>query len=465
MKSAVIGDFMLDVNCHCVVERISPEAPVPVAKLVSEKYFLGGAANVAVNLRGLGSDVDFYSLIGNDYEDLVSELLNSQGINSFLVKDSKRKTTIKKRILAQNSQILRVDQEETHELEKHFEDEILASFTDRLANYDFVILSDYSKGLVTERISREIISLCNLNDIKTYVDPKTSDFSKYNGAYLIKPNEKEAGLACGFPVQNKSYDALKYLSKFSSSGIGIFTAGADGVYAYDKQTDKLEHFSAIDIPVYDVTGAGDTFISVLAFSQALGYDFNKSLSHAIKGSSIVIQRLGCSSVSRNDILTEETSKDNNRIFFSAEELKRKLEAEHEQDRIVFTNGCFDILHVGHLSYLNASKKLGKVLVVGLNSDKSVQRLKGNSRPINKDDERAEMLLGLQAVDYVVVFEEDTPEKLLEVLQPDVLTKGKDYKINEVVGRNHAKEVVLIDFIPAKSTSLIIQKLEGNEKTT
>lgn len=460
MKAAVIGDFMLDVNVYCNVTRVSPEAPVPVALFESEEYFLGGAANVARNLSSLDVSVDFYSLLGNGYESIIQELFESENLNDCCFVDNKRPTTIKKRIISHNNQLLRIDEESVDSLPSYLESEVLKKFETKIIEYDFVIISDYAKGFLTDSITSSIIEMCRSCNIKTYVDPKSQNFEKYKGAYIIKPNESEASLACGFSALKHPKECLELLGKFSSSDLSIFTAGPNGVYFLDKSNqgiDNFENIPAQNISVFDVTGAGDTFIAVLAYTQALKYSVKESLQFAVKASSLVIQKMGCASVTKNEIF-QMTFSGSSLIFSDVKDLKSELNSLKTAGKIVFTNGCFDLIHAGHIKYLEESKRLGDILVVGLNSDISVSSLKGKNRPINNQLNRAEVLASLKSVDYVIIFEELTPINILQVLRPNILTKGKDYDLKDVIGKEYVDEVVLIDIIPGLSTTSLVSKI-------
>lgn len=451
-KILVIGDFMVDNYTWCECSRVSPEAPVLIAKSLKEDKRLGGAANVYANLKSLGSDVFALGVVGDDEggkflkEKLQGEFLTQKG----------RKTPFKNRIMAHNQQVLRVDEEDTSEI--LLENELIALFDEKIKAFKAVVLSDYAKGVLTRKVCKAIISKAKSLNIPVLIDPKGSDFSKYSGATLLTPNKKEALEA--LKLENLERENLekgiKKLKEDFSLRYSIITLSEAGIALFDK---SLKIAPAKALEVYDVTGAGDSVIAVLAFCLANEIEIFKACELANEAAAVVVSKIGSVSVSFEMIKSFKRRDFENKIK-SKEELFELLKPSGK--KIVFTNGCFDIVHFGHISYLQKAKSLGDILVVGLNSDASVKRLKGESRPINSEFQRACMLAAFYFVDFVVLFEEDTPLELISFLKPDVLVKGADYKDKFVVGSNLVLRVELIDFEEGFSTTKFIEKIR-NEK--
>jgi len=462
----VLGDFMIDHYLWGNCERISPEAPVQVVDIAKETTVLGGAGNVVNNLRTLGAKVSVAGVIGDD--DNGQELrvmLESIGVNTqeFVVQHQ-RKTSKKSRIIAVSQQILRYDKESKEDILETSVVKILNNLTQSISNYDAIILSDYGKGVLTPKLCQEVITLANKYKVKLFVDPKGSDFSKYKGAYLLTPNKKEAILATGIEIQDKASleKALLKLKKGCDLDISLITLSEDGIAIYDK---KMQIFPTVAKEVFDVTGAGDTVIASIAFALSAGKSIEETASFANLAAGVVVGKIGSATVTLDEIeeyeasLHKSTSDAHIKSFEEIDTLVKRYKAQGK--KVVFTNGCFDILHVGHVKYLQIAKSFGDVLIVGLNSDASVSRLKGPSRPVNIAEDRAYLLAALEAVDFVVPFEDDTPYELIKMIQPDVLVKGGDYKGKEVVGTEFASELKLVDFVDGKSTTKTIQKIQGS----
>ncbi|EAJ6136780.1 D-glycero-beta-D-manno-heptose-7-phosphate kinase [Campylobacter lari] len=447
-KILVVGDFLVDHYIWCDCTRISPEAPVMVLKSQKEDKRLGGAGNVYANLKSLGADVFALGLVGDDE----SGRFLKENLNARLLVEKDRKTPLKSRVLSHSQQVLRLDDE--NDFDTKLEDEIIQEYKKIAKDYDAIVLSDYAKGVLTLKVTKALIEHANTLNLPILIDPKGSDFSKYQNATLLTPNKKEAIQALGVEKIDNLEKALKKLKDDLNLTYSIITLSEEGIALYDE---KLHIIPAKALEVYDVTGAGDSVIAMLAYALALKVDIIKACELANDAAAVVVAKVGSVSVSLEEIKNLKKASFEDKIK-SKEELVKLL----QNQKVVFTNGCFDIVHYGHIKYLEKAKKLGDILVVGLNSDESIKRLKGNLRPINLEFQRACMLASMYFVDYVVIFNEDTPYELIEFLKPDVLVKGADYKDKEVVGSNLVKKVELIDFEDGFSTTNIINRI-ANDK--
>ena len=460
----VIGDLMIDHYLWGNCKRISPEAPVQVVDISKETTVLGGAGNVINNLVALGADVSVSSVIGDDDNGIeLTDMLLSIGVDTEnIITQKDRKTSKKSRIIAVSQQILRYDKESKENITAQSCEHIINSLKKVISTYDMVILSDYGKGVLTDTLSQEIIKLANRHDIKVLVDPKGSDFSKYKGAYLLTPNKKEAILATNIDINSKESlkDALLKLKKECELGISLITLSEDGIATYD---DKLKIFPTVAKEVFDVTGAGDTVIASIAFALSAGKSIEETARFANLAAGVVVGKIGSATVTLEEIeeyeasLHKSSSDTHIKSFSDIDNIVKRYRKNGK--KIVFTNGCFDILHIGHVKYLQEAKSFGDILIVGLNSDESVSRLKGPTRPINTAQDRAYLLAALEVVDFVVPFEDDTPYSLIKMIKPDVLVKGGDYKGKTVVGTEFALELKLVDFVDGKSTTKTIQKIQ------
>lgn len=465
-KVLVVGDLMIDHYLWGSANRISPEAPVQVVDIDKETTVLGGAGNVVNNLRALGCEVSVISVVGDD--DVSHELksmLDAIDTKSYLVKEDERKTSKKSRIIASHSQVVRYDKESKENITKSSEAEVLKKFSTLCAEVDIVLLSDYGKGVLTTSLTKDIINIAKSKNKKVLVDPKGLDYSKYNGAYLLTPNKKEAQEASGINItdDNSLVDALKKLKDVAKLDISLITLSEDGIAIFDE---KLIMRPTVAREVYDVTGAGDTVLASLGYSLALGKDIVSALEFANLAAGVVVGKLGSATATIDEIEHYRASINKTSIeahIKSFEELKIQVERLKKLGKkIVFTNGCFDILHRGHVSYLDIAKSYGDVLILGLNSDASVRKLKGKSRPINSEEDRAFVLSALESVDFVTVFSDETPYELIKMVEPDVLVKGGDYEGKEVVGSDIAREVKLVQFVDGKSTTKTIAKIQSCE---
>ena len=459
-RIAVFGDIMLDHYLIGETDRISPEAPIQVVEVETEKYILGGAGNVVNNLVAFGSKISLFSVVGDDEnEKKLTKMLKNIFVNiSGVIKDSSRKTAVKSRIISRGQQIIRFDRESEHTISKEIEDQIINIFKRDILKFDVILISDYGKGLVSDRLSRTIIEIANKNDIKVLIDPKGDDYLKYQNAYLIKPNRKEAieSLNIG---SNIDEIGLELIRKYGFQNV-IVTLSEDGMKLFQKDK-NVESFPTKAKDIFDVTGAGDTVLASLGVGIASSISLKESIHFSNSATAIVIGKIGTSTVTYDEVLEyehQENIKSGDSKIRSWEEILKFLE-KNRYKKIVFTNGCFDILHIGHIKYLEEAKSFGDILIVGLNSDRSVRELKGKTRPINYENDRAYLLAGLESVDFVTVFDEDTPYKLIKYLKPNTLVKGGDYKGKDVVGSDIVDKVKLVNFVAGKSTSKIIKKIE------
>ena len=455
-----VGDLMLDHYIWGSCDRISPEAPVQVVKINNETYTLGGAGNVVRNLLSLGANVSVASVLGDDEAGKkIKEKLAELNVKDELILTEKgRESSIKSRIMASHQQVVRIDKESVVKI--NLEDELVLKVKENLANFKAVLLSDYGKGVLSEKVCQEIINECVRLKIPVLIDPKGSDYSKYKNATLLTPNKKEASEATNLKIKDKAEleKAIKQLKDELNLTYSLITISEEGIALYD---DKLHIFAAKAKEVFDVTGAGDTVLATLGYMLANGADIKEAIKIANLAAAVVVAKIGSATASFSEIeqlLNSSFGANFEHKLKSVEELEEIL-SQKGKKKVVFTNGCFDILHAGHVKYLARARELGDLLVVGLNSDASVKRLKGEARPINSQDDRACVLSGLGFVDYVVIFDEDMPLNLITKIKPDVLVKGADYKGKEVVGSEIVKEVRLIDFVEGKSTTGIIKRIK------
>ena len=464
----VIGDLMIDHYLWGSCDRISPEAPVQVVNVKKESSVLGGAGNVINNLVTLGSVVDVISVIGNDSvaNELKSLLEKIDVPTSNLVVENNRKTSKKSRLIASQQQVLRYDMESIDDINENSHKQIIQTLEKNIDKYSSIILSDYGKGVLTTNLTKEIIKIANKNNIKVLVDPKGKDYSKYKGSYTLTPNKKEAMEATNIDIKDESslIEALKSLKTQCDLEVSLITLSEQGIAIFD---DELTIKPTVAREVYDVTGAGDTVIASIAFALGNNLDIKDAIYFANLAAGVVVGKIGSATTTLDEIYEYEYSlhKSNSTSHIKTfDEIKTLASKLHNQGKkIVFTNGCFDILHVGHVKYLEVAKSYGDVLILGLNADSSVRKLKGPTRPINTQDDRAYILASLESVDYVVIFEEETPYELIKLIKPHVLVKGGDYEGKEVVGQDIADELKLVQFVDGKSTTNTIKRIQENEK--
>lgn len=451
----VIGDMMLDHNIYGSIEKIANEAPIPVLHKSSELYTLGGCGNVLMNVDALGCNKLFIlSMIGNDsYGDIIKGILNEKNISTALIK--KDTTIVKHRFFCNNKIIFRYDDENIYDLSEEDENYIYKSFVDIINNntIDSVIFSDYNKGFLTNNICKKIIELANIHKIFTFVDPK-NNYVKYKNCSLIKPNRNEVRKLFNIDINdNNINEVLINVKNMVQSKHVIITLSDKGI-SYIDDNNKIYNQPTAALDVIDVTGAGDIVNAIVSYYLPL---YNKE--YVIKLSSYIatksVSSLGTYVIKKEDILYANKHFNENKLL--------DLEyTKYLSKPIIFTNGCFDILHKGHIELFNYCKTLIKdgILIVGLNSDESIRKLKGQERPINNLDTRIYMLSSLSMIDYIIVFNEDTPYELLKVLQPHTLVKGGDYILDTIIGKEFCKNINIFNTIQGYSTTNIISKIKS-----
>ena len=459
-KILVIGDLMLDHYLWGNCNRISPEAPVQIVDIDRETTALGGAGNVINNLITMGANVTVLSVIGEDNngEELLGMLKSSGVDTSGLVKQKDRHTSKKSRVLASHQQIIRYDMESKNDINLKSEDELYKNFKQIIENFDAVLLSDYGKGVLTDTLTCRLIKLAKKHGKFILIDPKGEDYSKYKGATLVTPNRKEACEATKINIKDEESlcEAGELLKNSLELDYAVITLSEDGMAIFD---DEITKVPTVAREVFDVTGAGDTVLASFGYALSCGLDIKQSALFATSAAAVVVGKLGSATVSLDEIDMYKHSLRSGRAdskVKTKEELVELLKNFRDK-KIVFTNGCFDILHTGHVKYLETAKSFGDMLIVGLNSDASVRRLKGKNRPINIGEDRAYVLSALESVSFVVEFGEDTPYDLISAVKPDILVKGGDYKGKKVVGSDIVKELRLVDSVDGKSTTQIIER--------
>ncbi len=467
LKVLVAGDFMLDEYVWGQVERISPEAPVMVVNVERETRVLGGAGNVVNNLVGLGAQVAVLGLVGQDSPGKILQYeLKRLGVEpTGLFADPQRQTTLKTRIIGGNQQIVRIDRENREPAATWFLREAEQYFEALLSDLDAIILSDYGKGVLTEALLAAIISRGRETTLPVVVDPKGQDYSRYRGATIITPNRKEAELAVGYPLRRRE-DLLKAgqeLCRTCDTEAILITLGAEGMSLFLRDQPPQE-IPAQAREVFDVSGAGDTVVAVMALGLARWRQPLLAAQLANLAAGLVVGKIGTAPILRSELtaaLQTQPWPRPEKIINLAELrlLAPRLQAQGK--RLVFTNGCFDLLHWGHIKFLEASRRLGDVLIVALDTDDSVRRVKGAGRPVIPEDQRRHIVAALETVDFVTVFASEQLPEILTALKPEVLTKGSNYPAAEVSGRevvqSYGGQVVIIPITdPVSITGLIRQ---------
>jgi len=451
MNIIVLGDVMLDINYICNITRNAPEASIPIYEVKDTKYILGGAGNVVKNLNNLKTNVEIITVLGDDiYGKKIQNILNENNIKNKCFIDNKRYTTQKNRLFYNNTLVNRYDIEFIDDIDINIETMIYNYIFEKINTVNAIIISDYNKGVVTNNLCKKIIETANKNNIKTFIDPKLKNIEKYSNCFCFKPNMSEAIQLTNEKNIDNIFNSIRTL--INPDNI-IITDGSNGMYL----NNSINHYKHEEtINAIDVTGAGDIAICILCYIWLLEKNISLgcSISNFICGKSV--QFIGNYNLSMNNIYDYYFK---NKIIYDYEINKLKYLNKIKQfNKLVFTNGCFDIIHSAHIKLLNFSKKQGDLLIVGLNSDDSIKRLKGPTRPINKIDERSELLFNLQIVDYIVIFDDDTPFNILSQIKPNILIKGSDYNKNNIIGKNFVDEIILFDFINGKSTSNIIKQI-------
>ncbi len=468
IRCLVIGDLMLDEYLWGKAERISPEAPVQVVDVLREELRLGGAGNVVNNLVSLGAQVSVCSVIGDDENGwaLLKDFSRRGLAIDAIFRDETRRTSRKTRVVASNQQIVRIDRESREPISPEMELSVCDWISSNAASYSVILLSDYLKGVLTPKVINTVISAAREGAIPVLVDPKGTDFARYHGATLLTPNRKEAEAAAGIAIRD--IDSLVRAAGLIMEKTGLehllITRSEEGMSLFSRSGAAV-HIPTLAREVFDVSGAGDTVLASLAVGMAAGLGMAESAWLANIAAGIAVGKLGTSTVVPDEIIAAIalTHSDSDSKIKNRDVLAGIIDAVRNQGRrIVFTNGCFDLLHAGHVKYLQKARSLGDLLVLGLNSDASVRRLKGDKRPLINEEERAHILAALDCIDFVVLFDEDTPLELITALRPDILAKGGDYTADGVVGKelveSYGGSVELVSFVDGKSTTTIIDRI-------
>lgn len=465
----VVGDVMIDRYIVGDVERISPEAPVPVLREATSYARPGGGANVALNLAGLGLQVTLAGFVGDDSAGAeLCHLLEGAGVTSYALVKATLPTITKTRIVSRTQQLLRIDVESRERHSSGDEAALRQAAVDAVRHADAVILSDYAKGALTPDVCTAVIAAARKKGVPVLVDPKTRDFAKYAGATTICPNLHELSAATGVDVH--AADELLQAGRDLLAGLEInfltVTMSERGIHVLRRDAQSEYHSPARAREVFDVSGAGDTVIATLAASLAGGLGTDAAVELANVAAGIVVAKLGTVPVAAHEIVSELTVSSGvtsaDKVLDQARAVERVREWRASGETIVFTNGCFDLLHIGHITLLEDCRRFGSKLVVAMNTDRSVSRLKGPTRPIVGENERTRVMAALGSVDLVVLFDEETPLRLIQAVMPDVLVKGGDYTVDTVVGHEDViaagGRVEIVPTVPGFSTSNIVKKM-------
>ena len=479
-RVAVIGDLMLDEYLEGQVSRISPEAPVPVHLVKGSHVSCGGAANVALNVAKLGGQVSVFGVIGQDEAGatLVRLLEQAQVHTRHMVRTKDRHTIKKTRVSASRQQLVRIDWEASFPITQEWEEHFLAGLSQEPV--DVIILSDYGKGCLTSSFIAAVMSFAKRQAIPVIVDPKGHDFSRYEGATLITPNRLEALQAIGFDATDERppRTLLEELLRQVPVKGALVTLGDQGMIgAFRSEPEEQVFLSAVPREVFDVSGAGDTVVALMALGLSAQLDLAEAMKLANAGAGMVVEKWGTQPLSAaelvaglsglEDLPNSAHSHSSAQKMVTLDQLLDRIgQGEGRRKKVVFTNGCFDILHAGHVSYLEKARQLGDLLVVGVNSDQSVKAIKGSDRPFNHEMDRMTVLAALGCVSFVVLFSEETPLELIKAIGPQVLVKGADYQLSSIVG---AKEVLdqggavkTIDLVAGRSSSRLIDHLRTDK---
>jgi D-beta-D-heptose 7-phosphate kinase/D-beta-D-heptose 1-phosphate adenosyltransferase len=468
-----LGDIMLDRFAYCDTERISPEAPVPVLLLKRTQSMLGGVGNVARNIAALGGQAILMGLLGRDQAgDEVRALIGeTSGIADAHIASARRPTICKTRYIAGHQQLVRVDEESPHDLEKDEEEALIAALDRHLPQSDAVILSDYAKGTLGTTIIEAAIARARLRGIPVYVDPKSTDFTRYRGATCIAPNLKELAAAAQMPVATNAeiIAAATKVMRAAEAEIILATRSEKGMVLVEA-SGAVHIESARAREVFDVSGAGDTVMAVLALARASGHSLPQAMHLANTAAGIAVSKLGTATVELDELMLELSrdlrDRDWHRAkYYSIAEAETLVRRWKDRGLSVgFANGCFDVLHAGHIALLAAARAQCDRLIVALNTDRGVRRLKGPERPVNALDDRSAVIAAIESVDAVISFDEETPIELIRRLKPDVLVKGADYTIEGVVGAEDVQatggRVLLVDLVEGRSTTRLIEAIRA-----
>ena len=468
-KILVLGDVMLDQYIFGSVDRISPEAPIPIININKTNYTIGGAGNVLKNLNSLNIKTSFISIVGNDVagKTLKKCIEKLKNVEYALPIDKNRKTTCKTRYISDGQQLFRTDDETIDSLDEDLKDKIFKYFQLFIEQTDIIIFSDYGKGVFIDKdFCQKLIKTASKVNKKIIVDPKGNNFEKYEGVFFITPNSKEAFNATKInPIDNNlSEKCGKIIINNNWSENVLLTRGANGLSII--QNKRTDHIKSNTEEVFDVTGAGDTVISLFSAAIAAGNNYINSAYFANIGASVVVKKLGTASLTSEELINSISSEKKYKIFNKNNITNTVSNWKNNKLNIGFTNGCFDLIHSGHIDMFKQAKEVCDRLIIGINSDQSIKRLKGEKRPILDLEARQKIIASLDMVDAVIFFEEDTPLKLIELIQPDFLFKGADYKINEIVGAEYIKSIggktIRIKLTKNQSTTRLVKMLNtGN----
>ncbi|UYN93441.1 MAG: D-glycero-beta-D-manno-heptose-7-phosphate kinase [Enhydrobacter sp.] len=466
----VIGDSMLDVYVSGSVDRISPEAPVPVIRQLKTRESVGGAANVAANIGGMGGICHLISCVGMDAEgDRMAGLLHTAVTRFDLLRDSAHGTTVKTRMTAGQHQLLRLDREESDPISRQSEDAVLATVAQRLQECRLMVISDYNKGTLTDKVLMQAIAMARANDVPVLVDPKRRDFTRYRGAAVIKPNRAELAAATGLPVKTDAEIERAAAAAASITGAHILVTRSEAGMTLFHADGAAVHLPTLAREVFDVTGAGDTVMAAFATALASGRTMEEAMAFANVAGGLAVSKLGTAIVSADEIeaeaerarMAEDRSTVSGGLATVDEAVELRALWRSQGLTVGFTNGCFDLLHPGHVALLREAAGACDRLIVGLNADASVKRLKGPTRPVQDEAARATVLAALRHVNLVVLFEEDTPRRLIERLMPDLLVKGADHKVEDIVGADivvaAGGRVMTVELVEGQSTTRLIAR--------
>jgi D-beta-D-heptose 7-phosphate kinase/D-beta-D-heptose 1-phosphate adenosyltransferase len=467
----VLGDVMLDRFVYGSVERISPEAPIPVVKVERLVDMPGGAANVARNIAAMGARAILLGVVGEDLwaQELRAQLKLSPSIEAHLIADSSRPTSVKTRYVADGQQVMRADRESRIALAAGLERILLDQFSATLRDASVIVLSDYAKGVLSDSVARTAIDIARRAGKTIIVDPKSKDFSKYRGATILTPNRLELQQASGRECGNDEQvaDGARHILEEGICDVMIVTRGRDGMSVIQGNGSAV-HLPTAARQVYDVSGAGDTAVAAISLGIAVGAEVDQAAALANIAAGIVVGKRGTATVTPSEILAAlrpfDGRTDPHKIF-ALDTVLQLVRSWREQGlKIAFANGCFDLLHPGHVSLLEQAGRSADRLIVGLNSDLSIRRLKGPNRPVQSEVARATVVASMKSVDAVVIFSEDTPINLIEALEPDVLVKGADYALDKIVGADfvirRGGKVMLAELLTGHSTTETVKRVGG-----
>lgn len=477
LRVLCVGDVMLDRYVYGRAERMSPEAPIPVLAVREERKMLGGAGNVARNVAALGGAASLVGVIGDDEvgTEILRLLHDADGLDASLITVGGRATTVKTRFVAGAQQLLRADQESTTPLAHEVEDKLIEAALDEIEQADAVLLSDYAKGVLGTRLAATVIARAKERGVPVAVDPKGAQFARFRGATVLKPNARELSAATGLAAANdaEAEEAARRGLSLAETAALIVTRSEHGMTLVERGAADALHLRTHAQEVFDVSGAGDTALATLGLALAAGASCPDAAALANAAAGVVVGKAGTATLTPSELAAAlhmralETAEA--KILPLAPALDRIAGFRARGLKIGFTNGCFDLIHPGHVSLLAQARAACDRLVVGLNNDDSVRRLKGEGRPINPEMARALVLASLESVDLVILFAEDTPMNLIEAIRPDVLVKGADYTLEGVVGapfvQRYGGQILLVELKPGHSTTGTIARLKAAQKAS